>query len=607
MFTRLGRGALSLAVVSLLTSSVAGEVLEKLRAVPEGWKFSHVPENDQPIRLQIALQQKDVDAFEQAVLQMSTPDHPNYGKHFQSHDEMKSMLLPSSEAVDAVMDWLHAAGVSDIEEDADWVNFRTTVGVANELLDAHFQWYVSDVRDVHRLRTLEYSVPDAVAQHINMIQPTTRFGHIRVEGATSRGELIGHDAQLRAYALAASNATNCNAVITPQCLKSLYNVGNYKADPASGSKVSFSSYLEEYARYSDLELFEKNIAPYAIGQNFSVITYNGGLNDQNSASDSGEANLDLQYIVGLSSPLPVTEYSTGGLGYLIPDLDEPTQADNQNEPYLAFLQNVLKRDQKDLPQVLSTSYGEDEQSVPERYARSVCNLYAQLGSRGVSVLFSSGDSGVGSSCLTNDGRNLTRFMPQFPASCPWVTSVGATQHVAPEEATFFSSGGFSDLWPMPDYQRGAVAAYLAQLGDKWKGLYNPGGRGFPDVAAQGVGYSVYDKGVLKGYEGTSCASPTFSALIALLNDARLKAHLPPLGFLNPWIYSAGRGGLNDIVHGGSTGCDGHARFNGAPNGGPVVPYASWNATKGWDPVTGLGTPDFSKLLKIAVPSRIGGR
>ena len=39
MFTLLGRGALSLAVLSLLTSSVAGEVLEKLRAVPEGVLF----------------------------------------------------------------------------------------------------------------------------------------------------------------------------------------------------------------------------------------------------------------------------------------------------------------------------------------------------------------------------------------------------------------------------------------------------------------------------------------------------------------------------------------------------------------------------------------
>jgi tripeptidyl-peptidase I len=38
-------------------------------------------------------------------------------------------------------------------------------------------------------------------------------------------------------------------------------------------------------------------------------------------------------------------------------------------------------------------------------------------------------------------------------------------------------------------------------------------------------------------------------------------------------------------------------YSGLPT--PIVPYASWNATSGWDPVTGLGTPDFGKLLKIS--------
>jgi tripeptidyl-peptidase I len=80
--------------------------------------------------------------------------------------------------------------------------------------------------------------------------------------------------------------------------------------------------------------------------------------------------------------------------------------------------------------------------------------------------------------------------------------------------------------------------------------------------------------------GTSCSAPAFGAIIALVNDARLKAHMPPMGFLNPWIYTAGPYVLNDIAKGKSTGCDGHARFNGPANGSPVVPGASWNATKG---------------------------
>lgn len=241
-----------------------------------------------------------------------------------------------------------------------------------------------------------------------------------------------------------------------------------------------------------------------------------------------------------------------------------------------------------------------KQSVPASYAKSVCNLIAQLGSRGVSVLFSSGDSGVGSACMTNDGTNRTHFPPQYPASCPWVTSVGGTKHTSPEEAVFFSSGGFSDVWSRPKYQQGAVSSYLGKLGDQWEGLFNPKGRAFPDVAAQSVNYAVFDKGQLKAYKGTSCSSPAFSGIIGLINDARMRDNKPSMGFLNPFLYSMGRAGLNDVTHGGSTGCDGHSRFHGPPNGSPVVPYASWNATKGWDPVTGLGTPNFAKLMEMAL-------
>ena len=86
---------------------------------------------------------------------------------------------------------------------------------------------------------------------------------------------------------------------------------------------------------------------------------------------------------------------------------------------------------------------------------------------------------------------------------PFVTSDGGTTHVEPEIAVSFSSGGFSDRFPRPRYQDDAVGAYLDKLGDTWAGLYIPEGRGFPDVAAQSVNYSIYDKGVLKLVGGTS--------------------------------------------------------------------------------------------------------
>ena len=95
--------------------------------------------------------------------------------------------------------------------------------------------------------------------------------------------------------------------------------------------------------------------------------------------------------------------------------------------------------------------------------------------------------------------------------------------------------------------------------------------------------------------------PVFSSVVALLNDARFRAGKPALGFLNPWLYAIGFEGLTDITGGGSVGCNGINGQTGKPvPGGSVIPFASWNATKGWDPATGLGVPDFGKLVRLAL-------
>jgi tripeptidyl-peptidase-1 len=110
--------------------------------------------------------------------------------------------------------------------------------------------------------------------------------------------------------------------------------------------------------------------------------------DQNSTVSSVEANLDIQYTAGMLPPeISTTYYSTPGRGPLVPDLDQPDPASNQNEPYLDYFTYLVGLDDSELPQVLTTSYGEDEQSVPAEYAKKVCDMIGQLGTRGVSVIF----------------------------------------------------------------------------------------------------------------------------------------------------------------------------------------------------------------------------
>lgn len=149
-----------------------------------------------------------------------------------------------------------------------------------------------------------------------------------------------------------------------------------------------------------------------------------------------------------------------------------------------------------------------------------------------------------------------------------LTSVGATQGSGPETAADFSSGGFSNYWGVPDYQSSAVSSFLSNLGSTNSGLYNSSGRGFPDVSAQGVSFIVAEDAEFWLLDGTSCASPTFASVIALINDKLIAAGKSTLGFLNPLLYS-NPSALNDITSGDNPGC--------STNG--------FNATGGWDPVS----------------------
>lgn len=483
------------------TGKPLGAVVVSLGEFSQDWQGERAAPSTL-IKFRLAVHQARASEFEQMVLDMSTPSHPSYGKHMK-RDELKSFLRPSPDVSEALLGWLDAEKVpwKDVKDDGDWIHFTIPVGQAEEMLSTKFYNYRHRQSGVNIIRTLQYSVPKSISDHVHMIQPTTRFGQIRPERTT----LKDYSAPVPAVKPAAFDPVFCNTTITPDCLRGLYGLDNFTASSDVGNRLGISGYLNQWAQYAEFNQFAATYAPYLTGFNFSVQSINGGVNTQTSdpTISTGEANLDVQYAISMAFNTSTTYFTTAGLGELVPDLDQPTPESNQNEPYLEQLGYLLSLPDEELPLTLTTSYGEDEQSVPAAYANSTCSMFAQLGARGTSVIFSSGDTGVGSACQTNDGLNTTRFLPIFPAACPFVTSVGGTHFVEPEVAIGFSSGGFSDRWARPAYQDAAVTAYLEQLGDTWEGLYNPEGRGFPDVAAQSSGFAVYDHGSVHKIGGTS--------------------------------------------------------------------------------------------------------
>ncbi|KAL1850710.1 hypothetical protein VTK73DRAFT_9606 [Phialemonium thermophilum] len=586
---------------SPLLSGGLGVVHEQLAVVPHGWTRVGGANARSVTTFTIALRQ-EFEGLEEKLLDVSTPGSPNYGK-FLTKEEVEKLFPPPSDAANKVANWLRGNSIVDYTMDGGFIDFSADIETANRLLNASYQYYRNS--GVSKLRTLHYSIPDDLGQHIAFVDPGTFFGRARTAprvpppAARSRPTRTSRRDSVESPSRP-TVAVSCQTSITPPCLKQLYNVGEYEADPKSGSRIGFGSFLNESALYADLALFEK--AFDIPSQNFTKVLIANGTNNQDPANGGyDESNLDVQNIIGVAHPLPVTEFITGGSPPFIHTPGQPTDADNYNEPYVPYYRYLLSLENEELPQVISNSYGDDEDGVPLDYAKLTCNLIGLLGLRGITTLFSSGDGGVGGTCLAADFKTA-QFTSVFPASCPYLTAVGGTSSAIPYEVAWNgSSGGFSRYFPRPKWQEEAVTGYLAKyVSDDTKAYYgqyvNWTGRAFPDVAAHSLwpNYQIMYAGRFDDSGGTSAAAPVWAAIVGLLNDARLRAGKSTLGWLNPLVYQLGSETLIDITEGYTIGC----RTNYSGLG--LIPGARWNATPGWDTTTGFGTPDFQKLKEVVL-------
>ena len=358
MFTKRILPALSLCLsLALPTFAI---VHERLAAVPTGWTQVGTPSENGLIVLQIALVQQNLELLDTRLLAISTPGNALYGQHMD-RDDVYSLLAPAADASPAVLAWLAGAGITDVYQDGANIIISTTIGTANTLLKTTFNYYEN--AGVQKLRTTKYSVPSDLQTHIDLITPTVYFGKTLPQMTLPRMDrrlrklvpryLNDFNGTTNSTIPSPTNSTtsrptnsttphttsstaprttstatpsptsrpidpNCATLITPTCLKELYNI-NYTADPSGGSKIGFGSFLNETARTEDLSLFQE--AQGIPQQGFAVELINGGVNDQTiDTIPHGEADLDIEYISGISTPLPIIEYITGGSPSVSPEM-----------------------------------------------------------------------------------------------------------------------------------------------------------------------------------------------------------------------------------------------------------------------------------------------
>jgi kumamolisin len=247
-------------------------------------------------------------------------------------------------------------------------------------------------------------------------------------------------------------------------------------------------------------------------------------------------------------------------------------APNTSQGFLDALTTALHDTANGPPTVISISWGGPESSYTAQALSSFDTACQSAAALGITITVASGDNG---SSDGGTGNNV-----DFPASSPHVLGCGGTAITVSggtisEEVVWddlaggggASGGGVSNVFPLPSFQANSNVPAPST---------SAGGRGVPDVAGDAspeTGYNVAFDGQNQVVGGTSAVAPLWAAFIALINQQRGFN----LGFINPTIYASAEKGFNDITQGNN---------------------GSFSAGAGWDPCTGLGSPNGAQLATI---------
>ncbi|KAL2133636.1 hypothetical protein VTI74DRAFT_1992 [Chaetomium olivicolor] len=604
------------------------------------WRKGPRVPRERPIQVNLAIAppQEGVSAAEKMLQAISEPNSERFGQHLSVHD-VASLFAPPPTQIRETVKWLVDSGIPRsslrISSDLGHLFFNTTAGDAERLLGAAYFEFHGGERV--QLATEKLQLPTEVSPHVDVVLPGTE---LVPRPAFARAKPYDPDAGRDDDAASGFHArqdrdsVDCFQYMTPYCYRFLYNMPESQSAPAHSNnsigtfQAAWSSWLPD-----DLDGLFARYQPELVGQRPQMMRINGGYTqtDVQIWPFNLESNLDHEYAMALVRPQQVTNiqvgdmYLGGNLNTMLAAFDRRycvTGLDPNYDPVYPDTSNPGGYDGVDCgahepPLVVSVSYIWNEAAFSARYLRRQCLEYLKLALRGVSVIVASGDNGPsfqGTTCVSPATGNLMSdgspgfFTPNFPASCPWVTAVGGTQlaptnrtwqpgtpwQAFPAETAFYiadpvssSGGGFSRVFPTPFYQQqqGVVASYLdgSELAAHFGNL-SAGGRGYPDVSAVSTNVIARSNGKLWLIAGTSASAPVFASMVARINDARLKRGKHPVGFLKPVLYSPlGRAALRDVKTGWNGGCGVDRAFG---------------ATAGWDAVTGMGTPDYGKLLDL---------
>ncbi|KAH8897744.1 subtilisin-like protein [Thozetella sp. PMI_491] len=444
----------------------------------EHWvRRSKVP-RDSKLPMRIGLTQSNLVAGHDRLMAISDPASEHYGKHMSS-EEVIEFFAPPPSTVEAVLEWLVAAGISrsrlGVSFNKQWIQFDASAEEAGNLLYTDFYYFEDPTGEHEDVGVSEYHLPTSIREHVDYITPGIRLRpnkkrdlealkkkkrdtHGLAPGNTSAKSAAGAQA---AAGLPGVNSTSCAKYITADCTRAQYGipVGSTKAQ---GNELGIFEHLGDHYSTTDLDDFlatlhpeiptgsypENRLVDGAIGSSEDLSEFFGFFVDPGV-----ESNLDFQAAIPLVWPQTTVLFQTddeyyeevGTPGFLNTFLDaidgsyctysaygetgdstDPESADpTYPDPFWSSgYQGERQCGAYKPTNVISISYGGIEVLMPDSYQKRQCNEYLKLGLQGVTTVISSGDSGVASFRGCIDG---TIFTPGFPTTCPYLLTVGSTE------------------------------------------------------------------------------------------------------------------------------------------------------------------------------------
>jgi len=543
-------------LIFLAAAGAMGEnpIIHPPQIVPDGWELT--AENAEltgRIDVLVGLRRSNKDRMQKIFEESSTPGHQHYLEH-ASWQQMGDLIRPSEEAIGATIGMLASNGATDISvaNHGDYIRASVPLGELEQLTEGTFQTFrqTSTGRLMKRL-TGGVRLPAAVAAHVETFTGL-------------------HGFPLDNKVLAGNNTAG--NVVTPSVINKAYGIDQKTVKKSGKPNVqAIGQFQGQYVSAKDLSKF---CQAYDAQADCSISKFIG----KNTATRPGiESMLDTEYITGVAEGITTWVYSYPSVDFC--------------SDLLTWAGDVAGESEH--PYVVSLSYGSQKIDFCDSATRNRLSEDVQkLGAMGVTVVIASGDDGSGG--MSRQGSNNGKLSPSFPASIPAALAVGATffeSGLSGEEMAttqFGSGGGFSYDYDMPSYQSAAISAYLAKNPKTGTDSYAKNGRGSPDVSLLGEQFEVYTSGFFGGLEkiavgGTSASTPSWGAIISLLNEECLSASGKTLGFVNPLFYQ-NAAAFNDITKGSN------AVGENAASG--------WKCTEGWDAATGLGTPKFASLQSV---------